>query len=151
VSIRPEPPFERTTCDCKQCIQCCKDQPGPLMPGDFERIAAHLGETPEQARVHFWASPGALMANIATGVQYRIGSITPRRVNGRCVFLDTENRCSIHSVAPFGCAYFDTHMNGAEGYRRGMWLWQLIQISTAYKALRDLLPFATSYKPRRVL
>jgi Fe-S-cluster containining protein len=148
MSIRPEPPFDRTTCACKTCVQCCKDQPGPLMPGDFERIATFLQETPEQAREHFWASPGALVRNMVTGVMYRIGSITPRRVKGRCVFLDEQDRCRIHPVAPYGCAYFDTHMDMTEGYRRGTWLWELVKISDAYTALRSLLPFATSYKPR---
>lgn len=43
-----------------------------------------------------------------------IGSITPRSQGGRCVFLDEQDRCRIHAVAPFGCAYYDTHMDVAE-------------------------------------
>lgn len=146
---RPEPPFARTTCACKDCVDCCKRQPGPLMPGDFERIAEYLHETPEQARRHFFASGGALVMNTDTGRQYRIGSITPRHVKGRCVFLDAEDRCTIHPVAPYGCAYFDTHMSAAEGQKRGAWLWTLVAMQDAYKALRDLLPFAPSFKTTR--
>src|SRR5258708_4879591 len=104
-----QPPFERTVCACRECVQCCKDQPGPLMPGDFERIAEFLGETPEQAQSHFWASPGAMAKVKETGEIIKIGTITPKREKGRCVFLDENDRCKIHPVAPFGCAYFDTH------------------------------------------
>lgn len=39
-----EPPFPRTVCACHDCVQCCKKQPGPLAPGDFERIARWTGE-----------------------------------------------------------------------------------------------------------
>jgi Fe-S-cluster containining protein len=140
-------PFSRTTCACAECVACCKRQPGPLAPGDLERIAEHRGETVEVAKAHFWASGGALVQDQTTGRQFRIGSITPRLVRGRCVFLDADDRCSIHSVAPFGCAYFDTHMTAAEGQRRGAWLARR-QLDDDYQELRRQLPFATSYKPK---
>lgn len=139
--------FTRTTCACAACVQCCKDQPGPLAPGDLERIAAHLGETPEQAKAHFWASPGAVVLDLRTGRQARIGSITPRRENGRCVFLDAHDRCRVHAVAPAGCAYFDTHMSAVEGQRRGAVIVTLQQ-APDYQALRSTLPLATSWRPR---
>jgi Fe-S-cluster containining protein len=143
------PPFARTTCACPTCVQCCRDQPGPLRPGDFERIAAHLGETPAQAAAHFWASPGAVAMDTRTGRQFRIGTITPQRVGGRCVFLDAQDRCGIHAVAPFGCAYHDTHQSTAEGQRRSAWAMRLVHGDRAYQALRQSLPPATSYRPRR--
>lgn len=116
------------------------------MPGDFERIAEYLGETKEQAKVHFWASGGSLVQDSVTGRQFRIGTITPRMKNGRCVFLDDNDRCRIHAVAPFGCAYFDTHMSLTEGSMRGSWL-ATETMSPSYRQLRGELPFATSYKP----
>jgi len=137
--------FSRTSCACKQCVACCERQPGPLAPGDFEKIAAHLGETPEVAKLHFWASPGAMVQN-ERGVQFRVGTITPRLVRGKCVFLDEHDRCKIHAVAPFGCAYFDTHMSAVEAMPRSVWLVQAT-LDAAYQDLRKELPFATSYKP----
>jgi Fe-S-cluster containining protein len=141
-------PFARTVCACAACTRCCKEQPGPLARGDLERIAEHLGETVEQAEAHFWASPGAMVMNSSTGRQFRVGTITPRLVRGRCVFLDEQDRCRVHPVAPAGCAYFDTHQSSVEGNRRSVWLVG-DQQHPDYQQLRARLPFATSYKPRR--
>lgn len=140
------PPFARTTCACESCVSCCKRQPGPLAAGDFERIAEHLGISREEAKNYFWASPGALVMHRITGKVERVGSITPKFARGRCVFLDQNDRCRIHPVAPAGCAYFDTHMGSAEAQRRGAWIISGQQ-SSEYKALRDELPPARSYKP----
>lgn len=140
--------FERTSCACRDCVACCETQPGSLAPGDFERIADFLGESREQAKIHFWASPGALVADTRTGRTYRIGTITPKRKGGRCVFLDIRNRCRIHPVAPYGCAYFDTHMSAAEGRRRSTPHLLAIARDAEYQALREELPAATSWKPK---
>lgn len=146
-------PFERTTCACSDCVDCCKQQPASLHPGDFERIAAFLGETLEAAKRFFWASPGALVGKLVNGQvhTFRIGTITPRLVDGRCVFLDAQDRCQIHTVAPFGCAYFDTHMGTEEGQRRGMWHLRAVATDDEYQRLRDSLPKATSHTPRFAL
>lgn len=141
-------PFPRTSCACERCVECCYDQPGPLAPGDFERIAEFLGETREEAKRHFWASPGALIKDAVTGRVTRVGSITPQRRKGKCVFLDENDRCTIHPVAPTGCAYFDTHMSGFEGHLRSLTLVKLYRASEDYQKLRNELPYAQSYKPR---
>jgi len=139
------PPFDRTVCACKTCTNCCRVQPGPLAHGDFERIADFLGEDREQAKRHFWASPGALV-RLGSGETVRVGTITPKRVKGRCVFLDENDRCKIHPVAPFGCAYFDTHMSHVTAMPRSLWMLKT-QVEPEYQALRDQLPYATSYRP----
>jgi Fe-S-cluster containining protein len=141
-------PFPRTTCACSDCVQCCKDQPGSLIPGDFEKIADHLQISHAEARAFFWASPGALVMNLQTGRQFRIGTITPRATRKKgCIFLDENNRCKIHPVAPAGCAYFDTHMNSFEGRKRGNEIARRQQ-DPDYQRLRSELPFADSYKPK---
>lgn len=140
-------PFTRTTCACAECVKCCKRQPGPLAPGDFERIQEHLGATADEMRKLFWASPGALVKNLATGETARVGTITPRFRRGRCVFLDDNDRCKIHAVSPFGCAYFDTHQGYAEGMRRSVWLAQEQAGDPTYQQLRNKLPYATHHKP----
>jgi hypothetical protein len=94
--------------------------PGYLIPADLDRIHQHLA--PERdllswARCHLLASPGALVA--VRGRRFRIPTLVPgRRADGACLFLDRENRCQIHSVAPFGCAFFDTLLPHAEADRR---------------------------------
>jgi Fe-S-cluster containining protein len=143
------PPFDRTSCACHNCVRCCHVQPGPLAPGDLERIAEHLGETPEEAKRHFCASPGGLWKSSSTGVTERVGTITPKRRHGRCVFLDENDRCRVHPVAPAGCAYFDTHMGTTEAHRRSVWLMSQQSRDSDYQALRNELPYAQSYKPKR--
>jgi len=138
--------FKRTVCACADCVQCCKRQPGPLAAGEFERIQEHLGASPEQMAKLFCASPGALIKT-ASGETRRVGTITPQRRKGRCVFLDEADRCTIHAVAPFGCAYFDTHMSSTTAHPRSVWLVKS-QLDPAYQALRNQLPYAASYKPK---
>lgn len=140
--------FTRTTCTCEPCVQCCRDQPGPLAPGDLERIATFLGWPVPEALRFFWASPGAVVKNTQTHSLRLIGTITPQRVNDRCVFLDSDDRCTIHAVSPFGCAYADMHMSSAEWQRRATWLYTSIEASTAYRSLRAQLVPATSWNPR---
>jgi Fe-S-cluster containining protein len=144
-------PYNRTTCDCKRCVGCCKSQPGPLVPGDLERIAAFRGETVEEAKKNFWASPGALVKN-AAGQVARVGTITPRydRRKKRCVFLDDNDRCTIHSVAPAGCSLFDTHQSMSEAHEKSLWVIRQ-QMAPEYRALRNTLDYATHHKPQNYI
>jgi len=119
-------------------------QPGPLIPGDFERIAEHLGEDTETAKQHFVASPGAIVRDMISGKVKRIGTITPKSVKGRCVFLDKDNRCTIHKVAPFGCAYFDAHMSDDVADPRSYYAVKR-QSESEYQALRDKLQLSEKY------
>ena len=146
MSERINPPFERTTCACEKCVACCKQQPGPLIPGDADRIAEHLGITLGEVKNLLWASPGALARRGNQTVS--IKTITPRMVKGRCVFLDAKDRCTIHPVAPFGCAYSDVHQSRPEAMSRSMWGHWMIENSDEYKRLRASLMLATNYKPR---
>lgn len=132
--------FERTTCACKRCVDCCKAQPGPLAPGDYERIIELTGLHPEEARLMFWASPGSLVADSRTGRQRLVGTITPQMVRGRCVFLQPDDRCGIHAVSPFGCAMFDMHQPPSAWRPRSLWLVQAIDADSDYQRLRATLP-----------
>ena len=70
----------------------------------------------------------------------RVGSITPKRKkDGSCVFLDANDRCSIHPVAPMGCAFFDMHMTKREGDARSSFVIQAQMTDAAYQKLRDEL------------
>lgn len=99
--------YERTACDCHKCVSACKTMPGSLAPGDMHQIATFLGEeiTDEFVGDHFEASEGALA--LRDGEVIRIPTIVPKQKgDGRCVFLTDDDRCSIHSVSPFGCSRF---------------------------------------------
>jgi Fe-S-cluster containining protein len=106
---RTEFGFTATTCACKLCIRQCEHISGMLVPSDLARWRAHFGakENTELARL-LLASPGALVGD---GTRtWRIQTIVPDRTRtGSCVFLSSEKRCTIHSVAPFGCRFFSDH------------------------------------------
>jgi Fe-S-cluster containining protein len=43
--------------------------------------------------------------------RFYIPTLVPaRRADGACLYLSEDNRCTIHSVAPYGCAFFDAHL-----------------------------------------
>lgn len=141
-----KPPFERTVCACSNCVSCCKRQSGPLVPSDFEPIRKFLKEIEplEPLESYLVASRGSLMMDTRTGKTGWIGSITPKMIddNGpgrRCVFLDENDRCRIHPVAPAGCRLFDTHQTVMDGQKRGVWV-AMEMLDPDYQALRDTLP-----------
>ncbi len=100
--------IERSVCDCDGCKCGCKAQPGFLAPGDLEAIASHLGHEPYDSDFlteSFSASEGSTV--IEKGQLKQIHTIVPKQQdNGRCVFLDSSDRCTIHPVSPFGCRNF---------------------------------------------
>lgn len=139
--------FPRSICACDADRANCKRQPGPLAPGDADAIAAHLGA--RLVDVPLVRSPGAVLRT-GDGQIVRVGTITPGTVpgtNGRCVFLDDRERCTIHAAAPFGCAYYDVHLNETEVHARGVALYLAIVLDDTYTRLRASLPPAMSHRP----
>lgn len=141
--VRPPVEFERTSCACTGCTHFCHEVPGYLLPSDLFRIADHLVATrqiPETKQVlnYLRASKGAVVGR-ADGKRFRIGTITPRMEGGRCVFLTEDDRCSIHAVSPFGCAYFSSHDDRVEADIRSLWGLRLIAETPAYEEARRML------------
>ena len=117
---RTEFGFERTECACSDCTLNCKHLSGYLLPSDVERIARHLGYTNlgDFAFDNLLASPGATVMN-AEGHIFQIPTLVPRRkADGSCVFLDANDRCTIHAVSPYGCSFFDAHQADSEANAR---------------------------------
>lgn len=116
---RTEFGLARTECACAGCASHCHIVPGYLIPADLERLSRHLGyRNPLScAADHLLASPGATV--LQAGQLRQLPTLVPRRQeNGACVFLDENSRCRIHAVAPFGCAFFDSHQPNEEAHRR---------------------------------
>jgi hypothetical protein len=104
----------RTTCDCDLCAANCRFIPGYLLPEDLTNIPLFLSysELFEFAEKNLLASPGALV--MKNGKVLRIRTIVPARdEQGWCRFFD-GSLCTIHPVAPFGCAFFDAHQAQSE-------------------------------------
>lgn len=142
-----KPPFEPTSCNCRLDRKNCKRQPGHLLPGQLAKIAEHLQVSLEKVRRYFWNSPG--MVVLRNGGPERIRTITPRFKKGKCIFLRKNGDCAIYPVAPFGCRYFDVHMDAEEGQLRAQWgARQVLDHLPKYAAERDGLPEASHYKPK---
>ena len=113
---RTEFKFQRTCCACRACVRACETMPGNLIPADIERI--HAAVAPEAtledfAREYLRASPGATV--LGGGKLFQIPTIVPaQQDNGHCVFLK-DGQCTIHAVAPYGCAFFSMHDSQEEG------------------------------------
>ena len=104
----------RTICNCELCTINCRFIPGYLLPEDLDYIATFLGysKLSEFAEKNLLASPGAIV--IKDGRLCRIRTLVPaRNENGWCKFFD-GSLCTIHPVAPFGCAFFDSHQEQSE-------------------------------------
>ena len=124
---RTEFGFPRTTCACSACANNCHQLPGMLIPSDVPPIAQHLGYTDvmEFARENLLASPGALV--LIDNQKVRIPTLVPQRAsNGACKFLKND-LCTIHEVAPYGCAFFSEHEARSTGDKKSMLA--LIQIT----------------------
>jgi Fe-S-cluster containining protein len=128
--------------DVERILQWREAQPDLESLGQVERREVAVGWFKKQ----FVASPGALVKSLTTGQMQRIGSITPRYAKGRCVFLDENERCTIHPVSPFGCSHYDVHMPWTVAHTRSLWATKQ-QCSAEYQALRNTLPYTQHYKP----
>jgi hypothetical protein len=109
-----------------------------MIPGDAEKVVQLVQKPIKEL---FVASPGALVYNSSTRKMFRIGTITPKYEHEKCIFLMPDGKCQVHAVAPYGCAFFDIHMDMSEGQKRSMWGLRLIQGDLQYNRLRDDLPF----------
>jgi len=118
-NARTEFGFTRTICACAECVNNCRHLPGYLLPADVERIRRLLKyrNAVEFAFQYLFASPGAIV--MQAGRVFQIPTLVPRRKqDGSCIFLDENNRCRIHEVSPFGCAFFDAHQSDAVANNR---------------------------------
>jgi hypothetical protein len=139
VTDRTEFGFNRTVCSCAGCTAGCRVMPAYLIPQDVDRLYAAQkldGESVEEWAVRcLLASPGALVGKIVGTVmrKMRIPTLVPaRKADGTCVNLDAGGNCAVHPVAPFGCAFFDTHMSKRDGDERSAE--GLIHVATAWQA-----------------
>jgi hypothetical protein len=99
--------FPRTRCGCELCRAPCRHMPGSLDVADLERLCP-VGED-----AFAWAEQH-LRAIIDKGYP----TLVPcRQPNGSCHWL-FDGMCAVHENAPYGCAFFDTHMPPDEVCRR---------------------------------
>lgn len=122
------PPFERTKCACPECIACCR-RPGQLIPSDVSRLVGRLivdgrAANSRDALRFFRRAPLSVVQDRLTGSTRVILCAVPAvGKDGYCILFDAVTHgCTVHDVSPFGCAFFDTHMDESSReleWRRG--------------------------------
>jgi hypothetical protein len=103
LQVREEFGFRRTRCDCPYCQAPCRHLPGSLCPSDLVRRCPAGRDVFAWAEQHLRALVGRPFPTL----------VPARQANGHCHWL-YEGRCTVHEAAPFGCAFFDSHMTAAE-------------------------------------
>jgi hypothetical protein len=117
----------RIVCDCSVCVNNCRFMPGYLIPADLARLAPTGPDgyvDLDWAREHLRASSGAIVAKFVDIVVYgkrvreprkfRVPTLVPaHRPDFSCHWLE-GGRCTVHSMAPFGCAFFSCNQPAEE-------------------------------------
>lgn len=86
--------------DCKGCSDCCQGMGDTVIldPLDVHRLCAGLKKSPEEllgSVLELGITDGNILPHLAM-----------RGEQERCVFLNTEERCSIHDIRPGFCRLF---------------------------------------------
>lgn len=86
--------------DCKGCSDCCQGMGDTVIldPLDVHRLCAGLKKSPEEllgSVLELGITDGNILPHLAM-----------RGEQERCVFLNTEGRCSIHDIRPGFCRLF---------------------------------------------
>lgn len=107
----------RLVCACEACVTNCRFLPGYLIPSDLRRLVPAGAGLLSWAREHLRASPGATVLRLhADGRRevIRVPTLVPaHRDDLSCRWLEGD-RCTVHAVAPFGCAFFACSQSRSE-------------------------------------
>ncbi len=99
--------FGRTVCGCALCAAPCRHIPGSLDVSDLERLC------PEGQDLFAWAEQ-----HLRAITDKPYPTLVPARgLDGACHW-HYGGRCAVHEHAPYGCAFFDSHMSAEEAEKR---------------------------------
>lgn len=93
---------------CTGCGNCCKDPLLPLTDEDLARLVSHTGSDP-MSLVKFITREEIDMDHEPEGFALlRQGKrvMVLKHVQGRCIYLGPDERCSVYAERPLGCRVF---------------------------------------------
>jgi len=105
--VREQHGFQRTKCGCAFCAAPCRYLPGSLDIADLERLCPPERDLLSWAEEHLRALTDKPCPTL----------VPARRADGACHWF-YDGRCVVHANSPYGCSFFDTHMDRAEVERR---------------------------------
>lgn len=86
---------------CTRCGDCCRnlgtEQTVLVLPSDLRRLARFLGLDPVQTEARYLERN----AFFSDALERPVRSL--RAVDGRCIFLAADNRCTVHPAKPRQC------------------------------------------------
>lgn len=100
-------------CSCDKCVGACRKKPGWFVPEEIKPAADFLGLTEKEffdkyLSVDYFTDPDGFLYVLSPATdKSEPGKEFPLEPSGRCIFLTDDEKCSIHSVKPFECKYFD--------------------------------------------
>lgn len=103
-TLTPRKLVEKLGAECTQCNQCCKVDSGLVLDEDIDKIADHVGIPRSEFVEEFLVPHEKFNKRLWKLKQIR----EPGKPYGRCVFLDDEKGCTIHSVKPTHCRVCST-------------------------------------------
>ena len=95
--------FTRTSCDCDFCKVFCRHVPGRLDVSDLSRLCPEGKDIFAWSEVHLRAVSDSPFPKL----------VPARQESGHCHWF-ADGRCAVHRDAPYGCAFFDSHMTVVE-------------------------------------
>lgn len=107
-------------CICQECVSACHNDPGRLVPDDVRKLSRRLGISERDLENDY-----LVRVPVAIGGQ-TVHALAPAKKRGRrfvaapgtaapdyyakepgqCIFLDDNDRCSVHEAKPFECAAY---------------------------------------------
>jgi uncharacterized protein len=109
--------------DCLACANCCKTTPAIVTNADKSRIAKHLGMSPKAFAKSY------LMEDINGDYMYK---------QVPCVFLQSDNVCSIYDVRPEACRRYPHTDEQAYAQRPDLNVANTIVCPAAYQIMMRL-------------
>lgn len=93
---------------CTGCGNCCKEPLLPLTGEDLSRLAQHTGADP-LSLVRFVSRDEIDMDHEPEGFALMPQGrrvMVLKHVKGRCIYLGSDERCSVYEARPLGCRVF---------------------------------------------
>ena len=107
-------------CSCRECVSACRTDPGRLVPDDVGKLSRLLGISPRDFENDYSVRVPAV-SNGHTAYALAPAKRKGRRFvaepgstvsdsyaeeKGQCIFLDDNDRCSVHAAKPFECGAY---------------------------------------------
>ncbi|MCP5464628.1 MAG: YkgJ family cysteine cluster protein [Deltaproteobacteria bacterium] len=126
---------------CEGCGGCCIDTIVPVTDSDVKRLTKHTKMKADQIVRLYDSTDIAYESDWGAWIDFNYGKrlMGLKKRNGRCQFLDKNNRCTVYNARPATCRTFplEFHMN-EDGQIHDITLNKIIKKKYPFGASQDL-------------